>query len=197
MSAYHSVVEQVWYRMQRGFHCLCDEGNGLVAVQPRAYKVTTIRGEGDTYPSDLIARDFTSSIPGMRLVGDITYLHTGEGWLYLATVIDLATQAFSVRTYPYHFYRARFNNGNRLVRQYSQAIDWVGGSFHELILGKPFADILVEDRAIRSDTSFSGNDFPRCCSNSQTTLASSSPIPQILTSTLSQGINKFNWCQVS
>ncbi len=45
---------------------------GLVAVQPRAYKVTTVRGESDIYPSDLIARDFTSSIPGMRLVGDIT-----------------------------------------------------------------------------------------------------------------------------
>ncbi len=30
--------------------------------------------------------------PGQRLVGDITYLRTGEGWLYLATVIDLATR---------------------------------------------------------------------------------------------------------
>ena len=45
---------------------------GLVTVQPRAYKVTTVRGEGDIYPSDLIARDFTSSLPWMRLVGDIT-----------------------------------------------------------------------------------------------------------------------------
>ena len=26
------------------------------------------------------------------MVGDITYLRTGEGWLYLATVIDLATR---------------------------------------------------------------------------------------------------------
>ena len=43
-------------------------------------------------PRDVIARDFTSSIPGTRLVGDITYLRTGEGWLYLATVIDLATR---------------------------------------------------------------------------------------------------------
>src|SRR5699024_4159048 len=30
--------------------------------------------------------------PGERLVGDITYLRTGQGWLYLATVIDLATR---------------------------------------------------------------------------------------------------------
>ena len=37
-------------------------------------------------------RDFTSSTPGTRLVGDITYLRTGSGWLYLATVIDLCTR---------------------------------------------------------------------------------------------------------
>ena len=41
---------------------------------------------------DLIGRDFTATAPGQRLVGDITYLRTGEGWLYLATVIDLATK---------------------------------------------------------------------------------------------------------
>lgn len=43
---------------------------------------------------DLIGRDFdpASSAPGERFVGDITYLRTGEGWLYLATVIDLATR---------------------------------------------------------------------------------------------------------
>ncbi|MFB9416025.1 IS3 family transposase, partial [Dactylosporangium matsuzakiense] len=38
---------------------------------------------------DLIGRDFTADAPGRRLVGDITYLPTGEGWLYLATTIDL------------------------------------------------------------------------------------------------------------
>ena len=41
---------------------------------------------------NLIGRDFTAPAPGQRLVGDITYLKTGEGWLYLATVIDLATR---------------------------------------------------------------------------------------------------------
>jgi transposase InsO family protein len=37
-------------------------------------------------------RDLTSLVPGSRLCGDITYLRTGSGWLYLATVIDLATR---------------------------------------------------------------------------------------------------------
>jgi transposase InsO family protein len=67
---------------------------GLRAVQPRAYRRTTIRGEHPVESADLIGRDFdpASSAPGERLVGDITYLKTGQGWLYLATVIDLATR---------------------------------------------------------------------------------------------------------
>ncbi|GAA0566487.1 hypothetical protein GCM10009533_72140 [Saccharopolyspora spinosporotrichia] len=65
---------------------------GLTAVQPRAYKTTTVPGEEPIISPDLLDRDFTAQQPGNRLVGDITYLRTGEGWLYLATVIDLATR---------------------------------------------------------------------------------------------------------
>jgi transposase InsO family protein len=65
---------------------------GLRACQPRAYKRTTVPGEQPVTSPDLIGRDFTAKAPGQRLVGDITYLRTGEGWLYLATVIDLATR---------------------------------------------------------------------------------------------------------
>jgi putative transposase len=66
---------------------------GLKAVQPRGYKRTTIPGEAPVNSPDLLGRDFAAGgEPGTRLVGDITYLRTGEGWLYLATVIDLATR---------------------------------------------------------------------------------------------------------
>jgi putative transposase len=67
---------------------------GLKAAQPRAYKRTTIPGEQPVESPDRIGRNFdpAGSAPGERLVGDITYLKTGEGWLYLATVIDLATR---------------------------------------------------------------------------------------------------------
>jgi putative transposase len=65
---------------------------GLRAIQPRAYKRTTIPGPARSATPDLIGRDFTAAAPATRLVGDITYLKTGEGWLYLATVIDLATR---------------------------------------------------------------------------------------------------------
>lgn len=64
----------------------------LAAVQPRAYKRTTLPGKAPQPAPDLLERDFTAAGPGQRLVGDITYLRTGQGWLYLATVIDLATR---------------------------------------------------------------------------------------------------------
>ena len=60
---------------------------GLVACQPRPWRTTTIRGEQST-AVDLVGRDFTAEAPGCKLVGDITYISTWAGWLYLATVID-------------------------------------------------------------------------------------------------------------
>lgn len=60
----------------------------LVAVQPKPYKRTTIAGEAGSSTPDLVARDFTAPRPGVKLVGDITYIRTWAGWLYLATVID-------------------------------------------------------------------------------------------------------------
>lgn len=41
---------------------------------------------------DLILWDFTAPMPGLKFVGDITCLPTAEGWLYLATVIDLCAR---------------------------------------------------------------------------------------------------------
>ncbi len=60
---------------------------GLVACQPRPFRVTTVPGD-DAGAPDLLERDFTADAPGHTLVGDITYIHTWAGFAYLATVID-------------------------------------------------------------------------------------------------------------
>jgi transposase InsO family protein len=65
---------------------------GLVACQPRPWRpVTTRQGHAGPIP-DLVNRDFTADAPGRKMVGDITYIPTWEGWVYLATVIDCATR---------------------------------------------------------------------------------------------------------
>jgi transposase InsO family protein len=50
---------------------------------------TTVVDRGATAASDHVKRDFNPSAPDVTWAGDITYLRTGEGWLFLATVIDL------------------------------------------------------------------------------------------------------------
>ena len=65
---------------------------GLVACQPRPWRpATTRQGHAGPIP-DLVNRDFTADAPGRKMVGDITYIPTWEGWVYLATVIDCATR---------------------------------------------------------------------------------------------------------
>ena len=61
---------------------------GLVACQPRPWRTTTIQDGEQTATPDLLGRDFTAEAPVCKLVGDITYIPTWSGWLYLATVID-------------------------------------------------------------------------------------------------------------
>jgi transposase InsO family protein len=61
---------------------------GLVACQPRPWRPTTTEADQAHRLPDLVGRDFTAAEPGTKLVGDITYISTGEGWVYLATVID-------------------------------------------------------------------------------------------------------------
>lgn len=62
---------------------------GLVACQPRPWRVTTNPDGSSGTPPDRLEGDFSAAAPGVRFVGDITYVATWAGWLYLATVIDL------------------------------------------------------------------------------------------------------------
>ena len=50
---------------------------------------TTIVDRAAAAAGDLVGRDFNPAAPDTTWCGDITYLRTGEGWLFLATVIDL------------------------------------------------------------------------------------------------------------
>lgn len=65
---------------------------GLVACQPRPKGPrTTIPADSSGLP-DLFKRDFTATEPGRKLCGDITYIPTWQGWVYLATVLDCCTK---------------------------------------------------------------------------------------------------------
>jgi len=60
---------------------------GLVPCQPVPWRpTTTVPADGDL--PDLVRRDFTADAPFAKTVGDITYIKTWAGWVYLATVLD-------------------------------------------------------------------------------------------------------------
>jgi len=61
----------------------------LKVKMKRRYKNTTDSNHNLPIAPNLLNRDFYASAPDTKYVGDITYISTGEGWLYLATVIDL------------------------------------------------------------------------------------------------------------
>jgi putative transposase len=67
---------------------------GLAPCQPLPWRHSLTDGDplAGLIP-DLVARDFSATAPGEKMVGDITYIPTWEGWVYLATVIDCHTKA--------------------------------------------------------------------------------------------------------
>ena len=65
---------------------------GLRGICPRRWKTTTVTDQGDTYPADAVKRQWDTGALNTVWIGDITYLRTWEGWLYLATVIDACSR---------------------------------------------------------------------------------------------------------
>ena len=63
--------------------------NGWEGESGRRKVRTTIVDRRAKAAEDRVGRDFNPTAPNVTWCGDITYLRTGEGWLYLATVIDL------------------------------------------------------------------------------------------------------------
>ncbi|TVR45548.1 MAG: IS3 family transposase [Planctomycetota bacterium] len=62
---------------------------GISPVQKRRSVRTTVSDIHGWHAPNLLDREFRADAPNIKWVGDITYIDTHQGWLYLATVIDL------------------------------------------------------------------------------------------------------------
>jgi transposase InsO family protein len=74
-------------RIERLMRC-----HDIVGVTPRRRVRTTIHGEDSPPFPDLVERRFAPGAPDIAWCGDITYIPTDEGWLYLSSVLDLGSR---------------------------------------------------------------------------------------------------------
>ncbi|WP_051451498.1 IS3 family transposase [Actinospica robiniae] len=66
--------------------------NGIAGITRRQRRNLTKPDKGAAAIPDLLQRNFTAPMPGLKLTGDISCFRTSEGWVYLATVIDLCSK---------------------------------------------------------------------------------------------------------
>ena len=88
---YHELKEQgIASSENRIARLMCLRG--LQAKQSRRFKSTTKRNKSQPAAPNLLKRDFEANQPDQKWLADITYIATLEGWLYLATILDLYTR---------------------------------------------------------------------------------------------------------
>ena len=63
--------------------------NGIVIERTRKFKATTDSDHTFNIAPNLLDRDFHAPEPNQKWAGDISYIWTREGWLYLAVILDL------------------------------------------------------------------------------------------------------------
>jgi transposase InsO family protein len=66
--------------------------HGITGITRRRRRSLTKPDPHAAAVPDLIRRQFTAPMPGLKLIGDISCFRTSEGWLYLATVLDLCSR---------------------------------------------------------------------------------------------------------
>jgi transposase InsO family protein len=86
-SLYHMIKRKIACSRKRIYR-LMKKAN-IKSVRQTAYKNTTNSNHQNPISPNLLKRDFNFSRPNKAWVSDITYIPTGEGWLYLAVIKDL------------------------------------------------------------------------------------------------------------
>lgn len=140
---------------------------GLVPVQTRRFKATTNSKHDLPVAPNLLEQNFTAAKPGEKWCGDITYIATDQGWLYLATVMDL----YSRRVVGWAF--GQRMTKDLVIRAFRQALhhgDPQSGLIFHSDRGSQYASYAFQDllRAhnVRQSMSKKGDCYDNACAES-------------------------------
>ena len=135
---------------------------GLTVTQRVAYKVTTKRKHSDAVADNLLNMNFNPLAPNEVWAGDVTYLKTDEGWMYLAVVMDL----YSRRIVGWHIDKRMTAElvGKALTRAYSIRQPPAGLVFHS-DRGSQYTSRYYRDLLAAYDIRASMGDVGACWDN--------------------------------
>jgi transposase InsO family protein len=140
---------------------------GLACKTKRKFKATTNSNHDHPIAPNHLDRQFTVERPNQAYVGDITYIHTQEGWLYLAVVIDLFSRQVVGWSMAEHM-RAKLVNDALLMALWKRKPD--KGLVWHTDRGSQYASeshrTLLTQHGIRQSMSRKGNCWDNAVSES-------------------------------
>ncbi|MDZ4209024.1 IS3 family transposase [Rhodoferax sp.] len=141
--------------------------HGIRAKGKRRFKVTTDSNHDLPISPNLLNREFTVAEPDKVWVGDITYIATDEGWLFLAVVIDLFSRQVVGWSLRHDMTRDIVIDALRMAWFKRHPGKQAGLMFHSdrgsQYASKDFRDVLTE-YGITSSMSRRGNCWDNACS---------------------------------
>jgi transposase InsO family protein len=112
---------------------------GIVGLTPRRFVRTTLPSPFAAELPDLVQGDFSPGAPNSRYCGDITYVRTGEGWLYMASVLDLGSRRLAGWAMAEHM-------RTELVAEALQATAALRGCLAGAVFHSDYAEVWVKPR---------------------------------------------------
>jgi putative transposase len=140
---------------------------GLWCVQRRRYKATTDSRHGMPVAPNLLPHEKAIGAPNRVWVADITYIATGEGWLYLAALQDLYTRELVGWAMDAHMSRELALRALRMAWRKKKP---EGGLLHHSDRGSQYASLdyqeLLKDYGMRASMSRKGNCYDNAAAES-------------------------------
>lgn len=124
--------------------------------------VTTQRDPGAIPAPNLLKQEFCASAPNQKWVSDITYIETFEGWLYLASIVDLFSRKVVGWAMADHMEASLVDNALQMALQQRQP---EAGLLHHSDQGRQYTSTVYQNRLANAHCQISMSRVGNCYDN--------------------------------